>query len=373
MQRKVREIVQKLPLWIRGLIINMVALLLLLAVFYMTGNYLYGPAKTARAYCDAKLSEDWNKVYDNCKLPDSKFLSRKIFVNANSYQEEGTKKKRDKKEMTSYMLRKQKGDAKRSTYKVSYSLKDDGESYSDNLVMTQGESVLHWFHNWYVLPEDLYLKDIKLTVPEKAKITVDGICLSGGKPSEDKNLAIYKLPYMFRGNHTIELKEAGKETYQEIFEIDNQRSVEVVPEFALSNESGREISERAEQAVNEIFKATSGNQSFSKVSQFFAEDSFASAESDFNKLKTKFSTKKRAGISTLSVTRITTSVKNNKEDKMSAEIEIRYTVQEVKRRFFFFYKDKNYSDTESLKVRVAKEDDRWVFDHGIIPLLEKDR
>jgi hypothetical protein len=188
--------------------------------------------------------------------------------------------------------------------------------------------------------------------------------------SKDGNLAVYKIPYMFRGNHTIELKETGKDTYQGIFEIDDQNSVEVVPELALSNESGREIGERAEQAVNDLFKAVSVHRPFSKVSGYVSEDDQKPAKTAYKNLESEFSTNKKAGITTLSVTRVTTSVKN-KDDKMSAEIEMRYTIQEVKRRFFFFYKEKNYSDIEKLKVRVTKENGQWVFDEGIIPVLNE--
>ncbi len=40
----------RLPMWIRTLIISGASLVLLTAVFFMAGNYLYSPQKVARDY-----------------------------------------------------------------------------------------------------------------------------------------------------------------------------------------------------------------------------------------------------------------------------------------------------------------------------------
>ena len=44
--------------WVRGMILNGAVFLLLIVVFFMTGSYMYGPAKNARAYYEAKLAGD---------------------------------------------------------------------------------------------------------------------------------------------------------------------------------------------------------------------------------------------------------------------------------------------------------------------------
>ena len=56
----------RLPMWIRTLIISGASLVLLTAVFFMAGNYLYSPQKVARDYYEALLSKDWNRMYDCC-------------------------------------------------------------------------------------------------------------------------------------------------------------------------------------------------------------------------------------------------------------------------------------------------------------------
>lgn len=359
-----------LPPWICGLLLNVAVMLLLVLIFFMAGSYIYGPAKTARGYYEAKLAGDWNAVYDNCKFPDSRFLSRQIFVNAMSYQENGTSAEIKPPEITSYMMRKKQDNGNRATYQVNYSLKDDGDAYIESIALERGSSVLKVFNNWYVLPESLYIKDVSITVPEGARLTIDGVDVLKElkKESEVSDRATYNIPYLFRGYHTIELEESGKDTYRKIFELDEKKALEFIPELQLNNKSGKEICEQAEKAIDGIYTAAAAHKDFKEISSFFASDTKMqnSAQKSYEELVSEFSTRKTSGISTLSVTRVTTSVQN-KEDAMQVEIELSYTAERVRKRFFFFYNTENYSDSAKLKAQVTKEGEHWVFDEGIIP------
>lgn len=361
-----------LPAWIRGIVINVAVMLLLVMVFFMAGNYLYGPAKTARAYYEAKLAVDWNGVYDNCKFPKSSFLSRPVFVNANSYERDGTATESEAPEITSYMMRKKQSDGNRAVYQVNYSLKGDGEAHIESLTMERGSSVLKMFHNWYVTPEDLYIQDVKITVPEDARLMIDGIDVTEKykEKSGDSMKAVYQIPYLFLGWHTVELKEPGKENYREIFELRENKALEFIPELKLNNQSGKEICDQAEKALDAIYTGASANKDFEKISIYFAsnKDTQKVAKKAYEDLTEQFATKKSVGIATLSVTRITTSVQN-KEELMHAEIEVNYTAEKVSKWFFFFYDTENYSDSTVLNSQVTKEDGNWVFDAGIISAL----
>ena len=361
-----------LPAWIRGVVINVAVMLLLVIVFFMAGNYLYGPAKTARAYYEAKLAEDWNGVYDNCKFPKSPFLSRQVFVNANSYEKDGAATESETPEITSYMMRKKQSDRSSAVYQVNYSLKGDGEAHIESLSMERGNSVLKMFHNWYVTPENLYIQDVKITVPEDARLIIDGIDVTEKykEKSGDSMKAVYKIPYLFLGWHTVELKEPGKENYREIFELRENKALEFIPELQLNNQSGKEICDQAEKALDAIYTGAASNKDFEKISKYFSsdKDTQKAAKKAYDDLTERFATKKTVGIATLSVTRVTTSVQN-KEELMHAEIEVNYTAEKVSKWFFFFYDTENYSDSTVLNSQVTKEDGNWVFDAGIISAL----
>lgn len=71
---------------LRILIVNLSLFLILCAVFFMAGAYLYAPQAAGRNYVEACLAGDWNSAYDVCQFPDSTFLSRKNYVNAMTWK-----------------------------------------------------------------------------------------------------------------------------------------------------------------------------------------------------------------------------------------------------------------------------------------------
>ena len=75
-----------LPMSLRILIVNLSLFLILCAVFFMAGAYLYAPQAAGRNYVEACLAGDWNSAYDVCQFPDSTFLSRKNYVNAMTWK-----------------------------------------------------------------------------------------------------------------------------------------------------------------------------------------------------------------------------------------------------------------------------------------------
>lgn len=363
---------QGLQPWVRGVILNGTVLIVLCLCFFMAGNYMFGPAKTARAYYEARIEGDWNKVYDCCIMPKSAFLSRQNFVNAMSYRPEGAEEKRETPQITSYMMRRKEKNGDKVTYQVNYSLKDDKEAHIETLIMECGSDVLGIFHNWYVSPEQLYVTAVKVIVPENARITVDGMDITEKyrQGKAEKGKAVYQIPYLFLGYHTVELKEQGKENYREIFEVTEKKTLEFIPEMQLNNKSGKEICDQAETALDAVCKAAAAHEKFSVVKEYFSSDSKTqkAAEEAYETLADEFSTKKKTGIATLSVTRVTTSVQNE-EETMNAQIEMNYTAEKVSRWLLFFYKTKSYQDQTKMNVKVTKENDKWVFDEGLIPVL----
>ena len=79
-----------LPMSLRILIVNLSLFLILCAVFFMAGAYLYAPQAAGRNYVEACLAGDWNSAYDVCQFPDSTFLSRKNYVNAMTWKAKHT-------------------------------------------------------------------------------------------------------------------------------------------------------------------------------------------------------------------------------------------------------------------------------------------
>ena len=159
------------------LAISTVTLLLLTAVFFMAGNYLYSPQKVARDYYEAMLAGDWNQMYDCCRFPKGQFLSRINFVNAMSY---GTSGEKNTPEIKNYRLRRKETDESSgvSTYTVSYTLQGVSESQNSTVKIARGSRIMGPFYEWYIVPEDLYVENVEIAVPEDADFYLDDILCS---------------------------------------------------------------------------------------------------------------------------------------------------------------------------------------------------
>lgn len=355
-----------LPLLAKVLIINVFVLILLVIFFFMAGVYMYSPAKSARVYLEATYAEEWNTVYDTCIFPDKTFLTRKNFVNAKSYQTE--QGENGKAEITTFSLRKKGSLGDDELYTVSYSLKGDETAYDPTLqIRKKGDTIFGLFHNWYVIPEELYATGVKFSVPKDAIFILDGMEIGEEYQvtSTDKAIAVYKIPYIFLGGHTLELQETGKEAYREVIEVNDGSDLQFIPELKLNDNSGREICNRAEKAIAAVYEAAAENKDFKTVSEYFSKDAVKAAETAFEELQSKFSTKKKKGIATVSITQISSAV-TNKDEIMTADIKISYSTEEVYKKFFFFYRTRTKTDSVELSTTAVREDGVWVFDENII-------
>ena len=219
-----------LPMSLRILIVNLSLFLILCAVFFMAGAYLYAPQAAGRNYVEACLAGDWNSAYDVCQFPDSTFLSRKNYVNAMTWKakQDGTDGQETPEIKSFFMRRKQNPETgENRIYTVRYTLKGVSDSQEETLEIAAGDTVKWNFKEWYVVPKDSYVTDVEITVPADASFYLDGVQVGKKYLKETAdNVSIYKIPYLFLGGHTIELTEKQKDPYREIILVqDNSLSL----------------------------------------------------------------------------------------------------------------------------------------------------
>ncbi|MDD3277781.1 MAG: hypothetical protein PHG16_02700 [Lachnospiraceae bacterium] len=364
-KHRVFEKFRELSLPKKLLMVNVCVLLFLVIFFFLAGVYIYNPAKSARAYYEAKFQEDWNGVYDCSIFPDKTFLSRKNLVNAREYLKQQAKS--SDAQIASFSLKKKSASGDQAVYTVSYSIKGDDNAYSPELKLQRGKKVLGMFYNWYVEPEELYVSQVSITVPVDTTLTLDGTVINEEyqTASKDKTTAVYRIPYLFIGGHTLELKEGGKEAYREVIQVKDNAPLTFIPELKLNDESGRMICNRAEKAIDKIYQAAAAQKDFSKVSSYFSAESQEKARTAYEKLSKKFATSKRKGITTLSITQIASSV-TNKSETMTADIKLSYSADEVYKWLFFFYRTKTYTKEVESTATAVHENGVWVFDEHLI-------
>ena len=196
-----------LPMSLRILIVNLSLFLILCAVFFMAGAYLYAPQAAGRNYVEACLAGDWNSAYDVCQFPDSTFLSRKNYVNAMTWKakQDGTDGQETPEIKSFFMRRKQNLETgENRIYTVRYTLKGMSDSQEETLEIAAGDTVKWNFKEWYVVPKDSCVTDVEITVPADASFYLDGVQVGEKYLKETAdNVSIYKIPYLFLGGHTL--------------------------------------------------------------------------------------------------------------------------------------------------------------------------
>ena len=116
-------------------------------------------------------------------------------------------------------------------YTVRYTLKGVSDSQEETLEIAAGDTVKWNFKEWYVVPKDSCVTDVEITVPADASFYLDGVQVGKKYLKETAdNVSIYKIPYLFLGGHTIELTEKQKDPYREIVLVQDNSSMEFLPD-----------------------------------------------------------------------------------------------------------------------------------------------
>ena len=333
-----------LPMSLRILIVNLSLFLILCAAFFMAGAYLYAPQAAGRNYVEACLAGDWNSAYDVCQFPDSTFLSRKNYVNAMTWKakQDGTDGQETPEIKSFFMRRKQNLETgENRIYTVRYTLKGMSDSQEETLEIAVGDTVKWNFKEWYVVPKDSCVTDVEITVPADASFYLDGVQVGKKYLKETAdNVSIYKIPYLFLGGHTIELTEKQKDPYREIVLVQDNSSMEFLPDLKLNDSTGKTIADRAEESLDKVFTAAAAGKSFSTI-------------------KNEFSADTNTGITSITVSSVSTTV-TNESNQMKIETNVTAAIERRTRFLHFFRKTKIETVTWKLESVVTLENEKWV-------------
>ena len=329
-----------LPMSLRILIVNLSLFLILCAVFFMAGAYLYAPQAAGRNYVEACLAGDWNSAYDVCQFPDSTFLSRKNYVNAMTWKakQDGTDGQETPEIKSFFMRRKQNLETgENRIYTVRYTLKGMSDSQEETLEIAAGDTVKWNFKEWYVVPKDSCVTDVEITVPADASFYLDGVQVGKKYLKETAdNVSIYKIPYLFLGGHTIELTEKQKDPYREIVLVQDNSSMEFLPAAA-----GKYFS-----TIKNEFSADTAVQKTAKEQYQQLCDAYLNSDTN-------------TGITSITVSSVSTTV-TNESNQMKIETNVTAAIERRTRFLHFFRKTKIETVTWKLESVVTLENEKWV-------------
>ena len=355
-----------LPVSLRILIVNLSLFLILCAVFFMAGAYLYAPQAAGRNYVEACLAGDWNSAYDVCQFPDSTFLSRKNYVNAMTWKaKQSGSEGQETPEIKSFFMRRKQSleTGENRLYTVRSTLKGVSDSQEETMEIAAGDIVKWNFKEWYVVPKDSYVTDVEITVPANASLYLDGVLVGKKYLKETADtVSVYKIPYLFIGGHTIELTEAKKDPYREIILVEDNSSMEFLPDLKLNDSTGKVIADRVEESLDKVFAAAVNGKAFSTIKDEFSADTAvqADAQEQYQQIRDAYlNSDTNTGITSVTISSISTTV-TSVENQMKVETDVTATIEKRNRFLHFFRKTKTETITWKIESAVMLEKENWV-------------
>ena len=355
-----------LPVSLRILIVNLSLFLILCAVFFMAGAYLYAPQAAGRNYVEACLAGDWNSAYDVCQFPDSTFLSRKNYVNAMTWKaKQSGSEGQETPEIKSFFMRRKQSleTGENRIYTVRYTLKGVSDSQEETMEIAAGDIVKWNFKEWYVVPKDSYVTDVEITVPANASLYLDGVQVGKKYLKETADtVSVYKIPYLFIGGHTIELTEAKKDPYREIILVQDNSSMEFLPDLKLNDSTGKVIADCVEELLDKVFAAAVNGKAFSTIKDEFSADTAvqADAKEQYQQIRDAYlNSDTNTGITSVTISSISTTV-TSVENQMKVETDVTATIEKRNRFLHFFRKTKTETITWKIESAVTLEKETWV-------------
>ena len=355
-----------LPMSLRILIVNLSLFLILCAVFFMAGAYLYAPQAAGRNYVEACLAGDWNSAYDVCQFPDSTFLTRKNYVNAMTWKakQDGSDGQETPEIKSFFMRRKQSLETGGNRiYTVRYTLKGVSDSKEETMEIAAGDIVKWNFKEWYVVPKDSYVTDVEITVPANASLYLDSVQVGKKYLKETADtVSVYKIPYLFIGGHTIELTEAKKDPYREMILVEDNSSMEFLPDLKLNDSTGKVIADRVEESLDKVFAAAVNGKAFGTIKDEFSADTAvqADAKEQYQQIRDAYlNSDTNTGITSVTISSISTTVTST-ENQMKIETDVTATIEKRTRFLHFFRKTKTETITWKIESAVTLEKETWV-------------
>lgn len=197
----------------RKIIIKLFVLTGLIVIFFKVGEYRGESQYAAEQYAEARAKGDWEAIYDMLNIPDSKLLTKEMFLS--------TRPKDSVSEMSNYRVEacdNVENDYFQTYYCEYIKVGEEDISSEEVTFVKRRERIMCFFDDWEAISDELVVRDIKLTVPHEATLWINGINVDSLEEVEKKESlsdVTYVIPKMFSGMYNIEVKAPGRIPYYE--------------------------------------------------------------------------------------------------------------------------------------------------------------
>ena len=261
------------------------ALLFTVILFVIVGASCYSSNRIAKAQFVHTMNGDWDKVYKNLEVEESKFINKEQFVKV--MEKTPVIPCTDYKVIKGNNMNLSQNDTK--TVNIGYAL--NGKKVVNNnfdgyySVTLEKGKIGKWllFPNWKISADNYIVKNCMFTVPKGATITVNGIKLDekdGKTTNSDVDCDSYTVPEMFVGTYEVKVNmdnmdEVTMNFYNgsgNYFQLDS-----MLPTDAYLEEIGQKAAKDLETIYNTGFQY----QPYSNIASLYAKDADDSIEYNY--------------------------------------------------------------------------------------------
>lgn len=226
-------------------------------------------------YWKAATAHDWAAAYDYCEFPDSDFLTRQMYVNANAARNQEPvlqyKSARVEAEESWGELPGRAADS--GTFVVKYTSKGSAGEESQYLTLAKtGKKKFLLWDEWKVTSSDSWCQNVSFQIPSGATLKLNGVEVTEGTITEDEYTKSITLPYLFVGSYQMEVTAEGMEPYRTMTYVNNYGCDDGYVELHLSQETVDAVAVQAGEDLKRILDSALAGESFETVQDCFSQE-----------------------------------------------------------------------------------------------------
>lgn len=333
--------------------------LIMVIVFFVVGNNVFGYKNVAQTYFEAICAGDWDTAYDQLDIVESTFINKENFI-ASQKNLAGTEINQSKM-VSSYDA----GLTANVTLQYSERGASDISLMDVNLNKQKKRNFL-FFPNWKVSSNQYVAKEFEVEVPAGAILYMDGVEVpSSMLTGETDYYDTYVLDRVFMGTHEFYCELGGLKSSVREYTISYDYDWLSVTDFVISQEEQEALIQLAYDNVKLTVDAAMNGKSFDEISSIYASDSVDSIRSDYEYWCDEFfAFDGKEGLIATEITSFEADFGSISVDggKITAEVDIDYDYHDT-----FFEEDwwdgeitqEEYSSSDYNYIYFVYEDGQW--------------
>lgn len=265
------------------------AVAVICAIGYGIMSNLSKPEKVVDKIVSAMQKGDYEALYGYLDVPQGEFLTKEMFVSANTKYAELAEKgdfDLDFDSSSLYSLRniktysitpdKRSKSALSSDYEIEYTLAGSSDVYTMDISLVKSGKKFLFFDDYRMDAEPFITDDVELQALPLLTLSINGTVLT---PSSTENYYgsernIYTIPYMFTGTYDFKLTSDFTKEVNQAVTIDRYGNLEGLNyEMEPSDALTQTINDKTTSFIDALFKGIESNSDFSAIKAYTVSDS----------------------------------------------------------------------------------------------------